>query len=426
MRFPRTARAAMALALACTASSAAADDLLSLDDAFERTLRHRPELRALDLDRVRLGAERENAALPPPLNFDAGVENILGTGGTRGLSGAEATFGLSSLFERGGKRDARRALGQSRIDALDAEAEARRIDLLAEVARRHLDAAFARNLVAIAAQDVEQRRRAADAANERWRAGAAPESVALAAQAALARAELEHDNLLREDETARRLLAASWGGTDAAFEVAAADPTRLPDIEDIGALAALLDASPELRRLASEARIREARTALARSEATPDIGWQIGVRRLQAERDNALVASISIPLGTRSRADSSIRAATLERDALDLERDAGRTALYAVLVEAHGRYRSERERALRLASTVVPELERAERAAGHAFRRGAASHLEWAQVQSDRIAALREREEAARAAQRALIELQRLTGRSFITDADTAPSGATP
>src|SRR5690606_21416896 len=146
----------------------------------------------------------------------------------------------------------------------------------------------------------------------------------------------------------------------------------------------------ELRRLASEARIREARIALARSEATPDIGWQIGVRRLQAERDNALVASISIPLGTRSRADSSIRAATLERDALDLERDAGRTALYAVLVEAHGRYRSERERALRLASTVVPELERAERAAGHAFRRGAASHLEWAQVQSDRIAALRE------------------------------------
>ena len=56
--------------------------------------------------------------------------------------------------------------------------------------------------------------------------------------------------------------------------------------------------TPELRRFASEARLREARVQLARSARQADIDWQVGVRRLQAGSDWALVGSVSMPLGS--------------------------------------------------------------------------------------------------------------------------------
>ena len=45
----------------------------------------------------------------------------------------------------------------------------------------------------------------------------------------------------------------------------------------------------ELAQFADERRIREARVRLARTASTPDLDWQIGVRRMQDGGDTALV-----------------------------------------------------------------------------------------------------------------------------------------
>jgi len=77
----------------------------------------------------------------------------------RGLQGAELTLSLAEVFERGGKLDARRVLAERRIDALAVEREMRRLDLLADTARRHLAMAGARAQREIADRDIAQRRR---------------------------------------------------------------------------------------------------------------------------------------------------------------------------------------------------------------------------------------------------------------------------
>ena len=414
--------AALTVALAwCSEAPAQAPSVVSLDDAFARVADSHPELRLLGARRVVLSAERERAVLRPALIAGVSIENAFGTGEASGLQSAELTLSLASVLERGGKLDARRTLAQSRIDALAVERESRRLDLLAEVARRYLAAVGALKQEEIAQLDIDQRRRTVAGARLRLQAGASPESVVLTAQAALARAELERARATQSYVAARQQLAALWGERGPTFDISGADPLALPSVSTFAELSALLERTPELAQFADEGRIREARLQLARSEAVADLDWQVGVRRLQATDDMALVGTISVPLGARRRAVPDIHAAEAELASLEIEREAKGLSLYSTLAEAHGRYLTAQVEVDRLQSDVLPKLAKAEAAAERAYRAGAISYLEWAQLQSDRTSARKQQLDAALEAQRALIEIQRLTGEPFI-----APPAARP
>ncbi len=399
----------------------------TLDDAFARVDQTHAELRLLRGQRAVLDAERDRALLRSPLVAGASIENALGGGDASGFKLAEITLSLASVLERGGKLDARRVLAQSRIDALAVQRESRRLDLLAEVARRYLVIVGAQRQQAVADLDIAQRKRTVAGARQRLQAGASPESVVLTAQAALARAELDRARASQRLMSGRQHLAALWGERDPKFDVVAGDPLALPAIADFAALADLLASTPELTRFVGDRRIQEARVQLARSQATPDLDWQVGVRRLQEFDDFALVGSVSMPLGAARRAGPDIRAAEAELALVEIEREVKGLSLYSTLAEAHGRYRVAQVEVERLQSDVLPKLASAEAAAERAYRAGAISYLEWAQLQSERTAGRKQQLEAALDAQRALIEIQRLTGQAFVAGpASPTTQGSTP
>lgn len=393
---------------------------LTLDVAFARVADRHPDLQLFGPRRDGLAASLDLAAQRPALVAGATLENAFGTGAARGLQSAELTLTLASVLERGGKLDARRTLAQSRIDALAVARAALRLDLLGEVARRHLDVVAAQRQRAIADVDIGQRTRTVAAARQRLTAGASPESVLLAAQAQLAKAELDRARAMQRAIAARQSLAALWGERAPTFDVIGGDPLALPAIDDLDALSALLDRTPELLQFNDEARIREARLQLARSDATSDLEWQVGARRLQASDDYALVGSVSLALGARDRAQPGIRAAQAELASLGIEREVRDLSLYATLVEAHGRYTVAALEVARLRDDVLPKLARAESAAERAYRGGATSYMDWALLQSERTLTLRQQLEVAIDAQRALIEIQRLTGQAFVAGTATA------
>lgn len=410
----------VALLLASRFVAAQQPPVVSLDDAFVRVAAIHPELRLFGPRTTVLQAERQAALQRPVWVLGAELENALGSGMARGLRGAELTLSLATVFERGGKLDARRTLAERRIDALAVEREIRRLDLLAETARRYLAAVAAREQRRLAEADIAQRQRTVAAARLRLQAGASPESVLLTAQAALAKAELERDRAAQTQSAARQSLAALWGEREPRFEVAAADPLQLPPIAEAPTLAALLRDTPELRQFADAQRLREARLQLARSASSADVSWSVGLRRMQAEGDVGVVAGFSMPLGARSRAQPEIHTAEAELASLAIEREAKDMALYSTLLEAQGRYRLAQLEVARLRDDVLPKLARAEAAAERAYRAGAISYLEWAQLQSERTATRKQQLEAALEAQRALIELQRLTGQPLLAQASHA------
>lgn len=424
-------RSRFAATAACVAAmlfthSASAADRLTLDDAFARVGQAHPDLRLAGGQRNVLNAELDRASFRPPLVVGASAENVLGTGEASGLSGADLTLTLASVLERGGKLDARRALVQSRIDSLAIQREAKRLDLLAEVARRYLAVVSAQKQREIADLDIAQRRRTVAGARERLNAGASPESVVLTAEAMLARAELERARAVQREAGARQHLAALWGERDPNFQVVATNPMALPKVSGFDELTTWLARTPEIAQFAGEQRIREARLQLARTQATPDIDWQVGVRRLQATDDFGFVASASMPLGARTRAQPEIRVAEAELALLEIERESRNISLYSTLADAHARYLSAQLEVRRLASDVIPKLGRAEAAAERAYRAGAVSYIEWAQLQSERTNARKQQLEAALEAQRALIEIQRLTGQPFVAASAERVPGETP
>lgn len=416
----RIAATAAWAALLCGAVPARAAAPVTLDDAFRRAVAHHPELRQFDTRRALLSAERERAALRPELEAGVQLENALGTGTHEGIREAELTFHLGSILERGGKAGLRQSVVRRQVEALQSDLDARTLDLLAEVARRFVALGAAEHLLRIASENQDQRGRGVQMARARLEAGASPESTVLAAEVALAQANLTRLRADQQRRSARQHLAALWAERDPDFTIPIDGLLTLPTIDPIESLAAALQRSPELSRIHSEQRVREARLRLARSSSVPDLKWQVGVRRLEADNDFALVAGLSMPLGSRTRNEPQVRAAAVELTGLELEHEATEIALYSTLAEAHGRYQVARLEVQELQDAILPRLARAEAAAARAYLAGAASFMELAQLQAEHAASRARQVEAAAQAHVALIEIQRLTGHSFLTVPATA------
>lgn len=409
----RLAALAAGLMVLAVATGAAAQPF-TLADAQERVAQFHPDLRLFVPRRDGLEAESRAAALRPALEIQADLENVLGSGPLQGTRSAEMTLSLAGVLERGGKREARRALAAARIDALGVQRAATQLDLLAEATRRYVDLAALQAQRPLLEEDLDQRRRIAHAARQRFAAGAAPEASALAAEAGIAQAEARLATLDAQQAAAWRRLSLLWGApVDGAVPEVTPVPESPPALPTLEELTARIAESPELLVFADEARIREARLRLAETEASPDAGWSVGVRRLQDGSDTGLVAGFSLPLGTRQRAEPAIAAARAEREALGMQRESAALQLEAIAVDAWSQVESGALQADRLRAEVLPRLERAAAQSERAYRAGALSYLEWAAVQTDittsRFALL----EARVATQRALIELQRLTADSW-------------
>lgn len=390
-------------------------DALTLDGAIARVLNQHPDLGIYRFTEAGLRAEANKAALSPPLALNADIENAFGTGNVSGLNSAEFTLSLASVLERGGKREARRALAASRIDALGLQRSAKELDLLAEVARRYLDVLAAQELQKIAALDLAQRERTVAAATRRVQAGASPESVRLTAEAMRARASLEQSRAKATHESAWRRLAVLWGETNAIkIQRVRGDAFSLPVLSDFSVLSDTLKNTPELKRFADQTRIREARLQLARSTQNADLEWRVGVRRLQAEGDWGVVAGLAMPLGSHRRAEADIRSAQAEIDSVALERESASLLLEATLAQAYGQFSTAKTELEQSRRDLLPRLQRAETSAEQAYRAGALSYLEWALLQSETTAARKQQLAAAIEAHRALIEIQRLTGEPLV------------
>jgi cobalt-zinc-cadmium efflux system outer membrane protein len=386
---------------------------LTLGVAIEQTLARNPELGVYGHRLRAQQARTDAAALRPPLELRAEIQDALGTGRARSFDTAESTFAVSQVLELGNKRGLRVAAATAGADVIDAEHAAAELDVLTEVTRRFIHVAadqehllLTQRASALAAETVA-------AAEARVAAARAPEAELRRARVTLARAAVEREHAEHELLSSRRRLAAMWGDSELAFERAAADLYALPAVETFESLLTRLAANPDFLRFASTERLRDAELRVAEAHARSNVTVNAGVRVLQETTDRAFVFGVTMPLFSAARARSAVAEAQALRAQTSAERDAHRVQAEAQLFELYQELRHALTEAETLRTDVLPEMEAALEDTRYAYERGRYSYLEWVDAQRELVEVQRALIDAAANAHLYRAELERLTGESL-------------
>jgi cobalt-zinc-cadmium efflux system outer membrane protein len=242
LRFGRVAVAAafsvFAVAAGGVARSAADDSsaVLRLADAQAAAVRARPEFVAAAAEaRALEGAERQ-ASLRPNPEVTLTVEDVGGTGAFQNTHEAQTTLSVFQPIELGGDRRARTAVAAGHRALASFDAQARRLDVLAETATAFVAVLIAQEELHHAEELIDLATRERGAVSERVRAGAALAVDETRARFAEEEVRIHGARGRGALEAARMRLAASWGDAEPSFERAEDDLLRVsppPPLADL-------------------------------------------------------------------------------------------------------------------------------------------------------------------------------------------------
>ena len=414
MRVPLTYRFAACAWLLLSVAMARANPSIdgadvSLNEAIARTLERHPALLAFGYQIEAQKGRVLQSGLRPNPELRVSIEDALGTGAASSLDIAETTLSLAWVWERG-KRQGRVNAARAGASLLEVDAEIRRLDAAAETARRYLDSLAYQERLVLSDQAVRLAEQTVTNVGRRVRAGGTPEADLARAEAELARARLDREDLEHELLSSNRRLAAQWGDTDFKFTRVRGDVGTLPTADSFANLVARIDDNPNLARFLSEKRLREAQLRLAQAQARPDWRFNAGVRRLEQLDDQALVAGITIPLARRNRNQGRIAAARARLAMADAERTATRVQIETQLFALYQELQHSLHHAATLRDEILPRVERALADTERAYAAGRYGYFELRVVQAEVLAARTALIEASIDAHRNVIEIERLTG----------------
>ena len=402
-----------ALAQTDTAQPARA---IGFDEAIGKTLELNPELRAFGYSLEAQHGRIEQANLRPPVELDVEVENILGTGDYSGTDLAQTTVGLVWSLERG-KREKRVAASQAGLTMLQSEAELMRLDMAAETARRYLESLALQARIELAAEAISLAARTVDAVEQRVAAGRTPKADLARARVDLARRDMEHEHLTHLHLTSIHRLAAQWGDTNPAFVSVGGEIAELPVPDPFEELLTRVEQNPQMTRLLSEQRLREAE--LRRAESESRLNWQVltGVRHLQDTDDQTFVALVRIPFGGEKRNSGNVARARADLNRVDADRAATRIQVETELFALY----QELDHSLHLANTlregILPNVEVALLDTERAYEAGRYSYLELRVAQREALQARQDFLEVLIQTHRYAIEIEALTGTALSSPA---------
>jgi len=353
------------------------DSVLTLADARALTLERHPALastRAL-IDAAR--QRRSDAGRRPNPVLSGEVENF---GNPRNDPRLETTVQLGQTFELGGDRKARSLVAQASLQLAEAELSAEERTVLATTAERFLDAwGLQERLGALRAAE-QLSAETIEAAQERHRAGAAPVTERVRAEAQLALRRVERERAENELVLAHHLLAAQWGDTVPSFSTlfpGEQPVATTPDAE----WTTVVDSHPQRLRAAAEVTLQEARIREARAARVPDLDLQFGVRHLAETGSSGFVAGVAFPLPLWGTPRGGVGAAEAEAAAARLREQGTRTVLRSELEAAANRVAiaSSAEEAYR--NRIRPSAEEALRQVRGAYRAGRLSYTDLLEAQ---------------------------------------------
>jgi cobalt-zinc-cadmium efflux system outer membrane protein len=398
---------------------------LPLRQALALALLHNPELATFSWEILAREAEALQAGLLPNPELGVEIENFAGSGEFSGTEAAETTVTLSQLLELGGKRAKRRSAAALEADLGGWDFEASRLDVLTATTKAFVSVLVAQERLAQAGEFNGLAERFFRTVSERVEAGKVSPVERTRARIPLAAARIALEQARLALEAARKELAALWGEDQATFGRAVGSLEPVGTVPPWGQLAGLLKRNPDVARWETEGRQREARLALERANAIPDLTLFVGGRNIQETDDNALVAGLSIPLPLFDRNQGGIAAA---RAARGKARQAARGAASEAFARLAASYRDLSGATLEartLKDQILPAAEQAFESSNLGYQAGKFGFLEVLDAQRTLFDLRGQYVGALAAYHQAKAEVERLIGAPLETDMTSMETGET-
>ncbi len=388
---------------------------LTLDQAIINVLERSPVLKVADYEAKAAAARIRIAKQSPRYRGSIELENFAGSGLYSGADALETTLSLSKVLELGDKAKLRGDLSDNKAMLLRNEQDSMRLDLLAETAKRFIDVVTHQQRLLNASQSIEIASRTKRVVKNRVKAGKSPTAELRRAEIALSRSELDLKHAEHRLQSARLKLVTLWGEipqgeNGISFSIAEADLFKIEQAQPFEMLVSLMERNPDLVRFATEKRLAQSRTLLARSSSQSDMEITGGFRHFSVSDDTALVLSLNIPFGSASRARSNIHESEMiaRRDPFVYEQQ--RLVLYATLFEIHQEINHAIDAVNALRETIIPQAEQALKDYEKGYAVGRYSFLELTEAQKLLVELKLEAVIAASDYHRYHIEIDRLTG----------------
>ncbi|HUG12539.1 MAG TPA: TolC family protein [Opitutaceae bacterium] len=386
---------------------------LTLRDALALALVQSPELAPYAWQARVDSARIMQAGLRPNPEVALHVEDVAGTGGFSGVSGAQTTLQLSQVIELGGKQDARKEAASQARGVTASDYELKRVEFLGDVTQRFIQVVARQLEVELAESTLELSRNALGTVRDRMAAGSGSALEEKKAELALSRAEVLLEGAQHDLTAARKVLAASWRSAHPKFERAEADLFAHGPIPSFDELTARIATSPEVVRWVSERKLRDAELQLAEARRRPNITVSGGIRRFEGPDDLALVLGVSMPWRIHDSGEGAAAEARALLGRTEAEREAAEFRLGAVLVGLYEEMIHELHVMEGVRTEIQPHAEAALALANEGYAKGRYSYLEVLDAQRTLFEIRQEHIRTAASFHRLVAEIEQLLGLPF-------------
>lgn len=397
---------------------------LTLASAVALSLAQNPALAAYNYDVRATEVRRIRAGYRPNPAIGLEVENFPGTGSRSGADATETTLQLSQVIELGGKRARRLAEARLSGDLAAWDYETRRLDVLAETTQRFIEVVAAQERLALAGEALKLAKSELAAVAERVEAARVSAVEQKRAEIVVARAEIEREHADHSLLSARKNLAASWGSESPVFTAARADFFATGRTEAFGSLMARIGTNPDLARFATEARLREAQLALARTGAVQDVTVSAGIRQFADANEYAGVVGVSVPLPFFDRGQADVYEALQMQGKTEALGRAIRVALAARLFGTYQELLHSATELNAMAKKILPAANEVLAETEEGYRLGRFSYLELADARRSLIELRRRNIETALTYHTSRAEIDRIIGTSALAIDSVNPAPA--
>ena len=395
-----------------TSYSAIADEL-SLREAFEKALQDNPNLQKYPYQQRIAEAEKLQASLRPNPIVGFELENFAGSGESEGFDNAQATLSFSQLIELGGKREQRVEYATAKQRQLAAEFNYEKIKVLAETAYRFYEVVRLQQLAEWNSHQQQRLDNAMQLVKQRVQSGAVPQSEATRVLLQQRQAIVHSEEITGKLEEARANLSAMWAAQPS-FTAVVGNFNQPFDIPSQADVEQAVNQAPELLRLMDSERLLAAKVEAVKAGASADLNVGLGVRYNNQLNDAGLVIQASMPFQLANPNQGTLKATQAEHALIfeqqRLVREQLRVRSHSLLQRLQTNYRylkSTQVDLLPLAEQLVDET-----TAG--YRRGSHSLLVVLDAQNELAQLERQSLERRSAIYRDILELERMTGQSFL------------